>query len=88
MKITVVLAKLSVDEISSFQLLLPIAVGLNLINEDGSMLTSVPGQVALTVSLEIQAADATATTHRTLPDPGVYRALLPHDIARKPHVHR
>jgi len=62
-------------------------IGLNLINEDGSMLTSVPGQVALTDSLEIQAADATATTHRMLPDPGVYPAPLPHDVARKPDVH-
>ena len=57
-----VLAELSVDEIGPLQLLLPIAIGFNLINEDGSMLASVPGQVALTVSLEIQPADATATS--------------------------
>jgi hypothetical protein len=82
-----ILAKLSVDEISPVQLLLPIAIGFNLINEDGSVLTSMPGQVTLTVSLEIQAADATATAHRLLPDPGVYRAPLPRDVARKPNVH-
>jgi hypothetical protein len=83
-----VLTKLSVDEISPFQLLLPIAIRFNLINEDGSMLTSMPGQVALTVSLEIQASDATATLHWMLPDPGVYRVPLPRDVARKPNVHR
>jgi hypothetical protein len=82
-----VLAKLSVDEISPFQLLLPIAVGFNLINEDGSMLTSMPGQVALTISLEIQAADATSATHCILPDAGVDSAAFPRDVARKPNVH-
>ena len=47
---------------------------------------AVSGQIALTVPFEIQPSDATATSHRILPDPGVYRALLPHDVARKPHV--
>ena len=82
-----VLAKLSVNEISPLQLLLPIAIGFNLINEDRPMLTSVPGQVALTVSLEIQPTDATATSHRILPDAGVYSAAFPCDVARKPNVH-
>jgi hypothetical protein len=82
-----VLAKLSVDEISPFQLLLPIAIGFNLINEDGSMLASMPGQVALTVSQEIQAADVTVTMHRLLPDPGVYGVSPPRDVARKPNVY-
>ena len=57
-----VLAKLSVNEIVPLQLLLPVAIRFNLINEDGSMFTSVPGQVALTVSLQVQTADAAATT--------------------------
>jgi hypothetical protein len=52
------------------------------------MFTSVPGEVALTVSLKIQPADAAATMHRIFPDTCVYRALFPHDIARKPDVHR
>ena len=47
-----VLAKLSVNEIVPLQLLLPVAIRFNLINEDGAMFTSVPGQVALTVSLK------------------------------------
>ena len=62
-------------------------IGLNLINEDGSMLTSVPGQVALTVSLEIQAPDTTAASHRVLPDSGVHSAPPPHDVAWEPNVH-
>jgi hypothetical protein len=48
-----VLTELSVDEVRSFQLLLPIAVRFDLIDEDGALLTPVAGQVALTVSIEI-----------------------------------
>src|SRR5215472_15393693 len=56
-----VLAKLAVDEVSPFQLLLPIAIRFNLTHEDSSVFPSVPGEVALTVSREIQPAGATPT---------------------------
>ena len=48
-----VLAELSVDEVIPAQLLLPVTIRFDLIDEDGAMLTPVTGQVALTVSLEI-----------------------------------
>src|SRR5215813_6302978 len=57
-----VLAELSMDEVSPRQLLLPIAVRFNLVDKDGSLLTPVPGQVALTVSVEAQSADPAAAT--------------------------
>jgi len=47
----------------------------------------VPGQVALTVSVEVQPANPAAATGRILPDPGVDRAPLPLDVARKTNVH-
>ena len=83
-----VLAELSVDEVGPLQLLLPIAIRFDLVDEDGALLTPVPGQVALTVSVQIQPADPTAATHRILPDPGVHSAPLPLDVARKSDVHR
>jgi hypothetical protein len=46
-----VLAELSVDEVGSPQLLLPKVIRFDLVDEDGSLLTPVPGQVALTVSV-------------------------------------
>src|SRR2546426_11954026 len=46
-----VLAELSGDEVGPLQLLLPIAVRFDLIDEDGALLTPVSGQVALTVSV-------------------------------------
>jgi hypothetical protein len=81
-----VLAELSVDEVSPVQPFLPIAIRFDLIREDGSLLTAVPGQVTLTVSLEIQSAGATATAHGILPDPGVHGATLPLDVAGESDV--
>src|SRR5438309_9385984 len=46
-----VLAELSVDEVGPLQLPLPIAIRFDLVDEDGALLTPVPGQVALTVSV-------------------------------------
>jgi hypothetical protein len=41
------------DEVRPLQLLLPIAIRFDLVNEDGTLLASVPGQIALTVSVQI-----------------------------------
>src|SRR6516165_3657979 len=83
-----VLAELSVDEVGPLQLLLPVAIRFDLVDEDGSLLTPVADQVALTVSFQIQPADPTAATHRILPDRSVYSATLPLDITRKSDIHR
>jgi hypothetical protein len=45
-----VLAELPVDEVGPLQVLLPIAIRFNLVDEDRALLTTVPGEVALTVS--------------------------------------
>jgi hypothetical protein len=83
-----IFSELTVDEVSPLQMLLPVVMRFYLINEDSSLLTAVPSQVTLTVSLDIQPADATPTMHWILPDPGVHSATLPLDVARKSHVHR
>jgi hypothetical protein len=69
-------------------MLLPVAIRFDLVDEDGSLLTTVAGAVALTVSIHIQSADPTAAMHRIFPDPGVYDATLPLNVARKPDVDR
>src|SRR5947207_13049556 len=83
-----VLAELSVDEVGPLELLLPVAIRFDLVDEDGALLTPVPGQVALTVSVQFQPADPTAATHWILPDRGVHGATLPLDVARKSDIHR
>src|SRR6516164_1784423 len=83
-----VLAELSVDEVGPLQLLLPVAIRFDLVDEDGLLLTPVANQIALTVSFQIQPADPTAASHWILPDRGVYSATLPRDITRKSDIHR
>jgi hypothetical protein len=83
-----VFAELPINDLAPLQLLLPIAMRFDLVYEDGALLTSVPGQVTLAVSVEIQPPDATTTTHRILPNPGVHSAPFPRDVARKAYVYR
>ncbi len=83
-----VLAELPVNEAGPVQVLLPVAIRFDLVDEDGALLPAVPGQVALAVSVQIQPANPAAATHRILPDSGVHRATLPRDIAWKSDVHR
>src|SRR6266478_4396999 len=77
-----VLAELSVGEVAPSQVLLPVTIGFDLVDEDGALFTSVPGHVTLTVSVQIQPADPTAATHWILPDRGMHSAALPLDVAR------
>src|SRR6516225_6838214 len=83
-----VLAELSVDKVGPLQVLLPVAIRFDLVDEDGLLLTAVANQIALTVSFQIQPTDPTAASHRILPDRGVYSATLPRDITRKSDIHR
>jgi hypothetical protein len=82
-----ILAKLTMNKVSSLQLFLPIPIGFDLIHENGALLTTVPGQVPLTISLDIQPADSTAARHRIFPDRGMYRAPLPRNVAWKSDVY-
>ena len=74
-------------EVGPLQVLLPMSIRFDLVDEDGALLTPVSGQVALTVSLQIQPAGPAAATHRTLPDRGVHSAAFPFDVPRKSDVH-
>src|SRR5262245_6371252 len=82
-----VLTELSVDEVGPLQPLLPIAIRFDLVDEDGALLTSMPGQVALAVSLQIQPANPAAARRRILPDPSVHSTTFPLDIAWQSDVH-
>ena len=83
-----VLAELSVNEVGPGQLLLPVAIRFDLVDEHRSLLSPVPGPIALTVSVQVQPADPTAPRQRILPDSGVHGATLPLDVARKSDVYR
>jgi hypothetical protein len=82
-----VFAELSVDEVGSSQLLLPVTIGFDLVYEDGALLASVSGEITLTISIQIQPTNPTAAMHGVLPYCCVHSATLPLDFARKANVH-
>ena len=59
-----VLAELAVDEVVSSELALPVAIGVDLVDEHGALLPAVPGEIALTITLDVELADAAGTDRR------------------------
>ncbi len=83
-----VLAELSPDEVLSPELLLPIAIGIGLINEDCSLFASVSAQIALTIAVEVKPSYHATARHRTLPYRSVNGLSLPGNVLREAHVNR
>jgi hypothetical protein len=80
--------RLRVAHVGSLETLLPITIRLDLVNKDSAMLASVSLQISLTVSVQIEPADATSPLHWIFPDSGVYGAALPLNIAWETDVYR
>ena len=83
-----VLAELSVDEVISAELAFPVAVGIHLVDEHGALLTTVAGQVALAVTLDVELPDMARARHGVLEDSGEDGLPLPPHILRHADVHR
>ncbi len=83
-----VLAELAVDEVAPSELLLPVAVGFDLVDEDRAALAAVAGEIALAVPVEIQPARAQTPRRRLLPDAGMYDAASPRDVAWEADIDR
>src|SRR5262249_1989552 len=83
-----VLAELAGDEIGPLQLVCPVAIRFDLIDENSALFTAVSSSVALTVALEVQPSDAAPAAHGTLPDSRMHRTAFPLDIARETDVDR
>ncbi len=83
-----VLTELAEDEIVALQLIAPVAVRVELIDVHGTMLTSVPGAIALAVPVDIQPSDPARTRYCLFPDPREDGPPPPADLARHPDVDR
>src|SRR5271165_5699790 len=82
-----VLAKLSVLEVVLLKVILPVAIGVELIHHHRAMLPAMPLQVPLAIPVEIETASHHPTDHRLLPDSGVNDFALPHDLTRETYIH-
>ena len=81
-----VLPEHPVHEVVAPEVLLPVPVRIELVDEHRPLLTAVPGQIPLPVSVDIQPPHHHRPGHRLLPDPGVHRLALPGDVFRQADV--
>ena len=89
-----VLAELPVDEVASSQLVLPVAIGVDLVDEDGPLLAAVPGEITLAVAVHVEPADAARAADGVLEDAREHGLALPRhllghaDVDRQQGAHR
>ena len=75
-----VVPELAVLEPVPAEELLPVAVGVELVDEHGALLAAVARQVALSVTVDVELAGHARPVDRTFPDPGVDGSALPLDV--------
>jgi hypothetical protein len=78
---------LGIAQRGPLELLLPIVIRLDLVDEDGAVFASVSLQVSLTVTVQIEPADPTPAMDRIFPDSGVHGATPPLDVAWETDVY-
>src|SRR6185295_11051507 len=83
-----VLAELAVRQLGPPELPFPVAIRLDLIDEDRALLSPVAAEVALAITHEVEAIDPPTALDRVLPDSGVHGPPAPLDVAWKSDVDR
>src|SRR3954452_19097464 len=83
-----VLAELAVYEVASAELALPIAVGVDLVDERRPHLAAVPGEIALSVPLDVELGHPAGTRHGFLEHAGEHGLALPLHVLRQADVDR
>jgi hypothetical protein len=83
-----VFAELTEGKILAFELVLPVAVRIHLIDKDSAMLSAVSGQITLGVTVDVEPAHETPPLHRLLPHGGVNSLTTPRDLAGMTYVDR
>jgi hypothetical protein len=83
-----ILPELPKAKVASTEPVLPIALGINLINEDGPMLTALARQIPLTITIDVEPSYHAPALNGHLLHRGVDRLALPHDVPRQTHVYR
>jgi hypothetical protein len=79
---------LSVDEVVSSELALPVPIGVDLVNEHRALLSAVSREIALTIALDVQLADAAGADDGVFEDAGENRLPPPVHVLRHADVDR
>ncbi|MGY4455169.1 hypothetical protein ACVWZR_009829 [Bradyrhizobium sp. i1.3.1] len=81
-----ILAELTLDEVRSTEVLLPVLIGLPLVDVDGALLAAMTGGIALSIAVDVEPAHPARTTDGRLPDAGINGLALPRDVARQADI--
>src|SRR6185369_17459747 len=76
------------NEVITSEKAFPVAIGLHLIDKDGSLLPSMAGEIALPIANDVELAHHAPAFHRRLPNPGTHSLPAPRHVAWKPDIYR
>ena len=83
-----ILAELPEYQVLSPQLPLPIAIRIDLVDENGAMFATVTLQISLAVAVDVQPSYLAATPDRVFPHGRAHGLAFPFNFARQADVHR
>jgi hypothetical protein len=81
-----VLSKLSKGEVGAVELVLPIPIGIHLVNKYGPVLAPMACQISLAVAFEIQPTHHALALNRGFPNAGPDRLSAPTDLPWQTHI--
>jgi len=81
-----IFAELTCDEVQPTEMVLPVTIGLVLVDIHGALFTAVTGGIALAVAIDVEPPYPAQTFDRRLPDAGMNRPALPGDVARQADI--
>ena len=83
-----VLTELAIGQVVAPEVLAPVLVGLDLVDEHGPLLATVALRVTLTVAVDVKTAHHLRPGNRLLPDARVNGLAMPRDVLGHPHIDR
>src|SRR5262249_2671677 len=81
-----VLSELSKGEVSAMELLLPVVVGIELVDKHCSLLTSMTSHIPLRVAVDVQHPHHALALNRSLPNGGSDRLAAPINFAWQSNI--
>ena len=82
-----VFAELAETEIVAVKKALPVVIGVHLVNENGTLLATVTGEVSLPITVDVELANHPPVFHRRFPDRGSDSLAVPRHVAWKTNIH-
>jgi hypothetical protein len=82
-----VFSELSIDEVFPSEKVFPVVIGVHLINENGALLATMTGEIALPIASNIRPAHHSSSNHRRFPDSGMDGFAVPCHVAWKADIY-